>query len=620
MSRLISPTKNSFNSLRQPLTTGERLVFDFFHKNLATEWEIYIQPHMNGLRPDFVLLNPDVGIAVFEVKDWNLRAMNYEVNSRLGKPPLLIGYKDGRTFSLQKENPIEKVYRYKKELFALYCPRLAQKAGFAAITAGVIFPLEDDARVQKLFAKSLEYRGMDKQSHYNPVSGRNSLLAGDMSSVFPEGLRVRSQVMNSALANDLRYWLREPEFSSDQRKPLTLDENQKALVTTRTKTGYRRIKGSAGSGKSLVLAARAAELVNQGKKVLVVTFNITLLHYLMDISVRWTNAYGNTRENITWMNFHAWCRRICEEADMESEYRALWKGPDDAELVLSERLPALVASVIDGNNDTECYDAVLIDEGQDFRLSWWNVLRKVCKPDGEMLLVADATQDIYDTASAWTDDAMNGAGFRGDWTNLPISYRMPKEALEQAKNFALKFLPTESLNLPENNQSLLSLEPCQLRWVHTNESNAVQVCEDEIFKLFQSNVLQEFAISEVTFLCSHKAFGMEVVTALEAMGINTVNTYEPDEQKSRRQKMAFYMGDARVKATTLHSFKGWESRILVIFVGNATSKKDLALAYTGLTRLKSSVNGSAITIVSTSEILRDFGKSWPVYEEIFNSF
>lgn len=77
--RIISPSLDQLNELRQPLTRGERIVLDFFHHNLDENWEIYIQPHMNGLRPDFVLLNPAVGIAVFEVKDWDLDAVAYKV-------------------------------------------------------------------------------------------------------------------------------------------------------------------------------------------------------------------------------------------------------------------------------------------------------------------------------------------------------------------------------------------------------------------------------------------------------------------------------------------------------------------------------------------------------------
>ena len=91
MTRFVSPPINQLNELRQPLTKGEQLVFDFFHSNLSKEWEIYLQPHLNGLRPDFVLLHPKVGIAVFEVKDWDLDAMDYWVEERQGKSPILLG-------------------------------------------------------------------------------------------------------------------------------------------------------------------------------------------------------------------------------------------------------------------------------------------------------------------------------------------------------------------------------------------------------------------------------------------------------------------------------------------------------------------------------------------------
>ena len=148
MVRIVSPPIDQLNNLRQPLTDGERIVFDLFNAHLSIEWEIYIQPHLNGLRPDFVLLNPQVGIAVFEVKDWNLNAMDYSIVKREGKSPKLVGKKDGQQFSLQSQNPVEKIYRYKQEIHELYCPRSDRNAGFAVITAGVIFPFAKDEAVK----------------------------------------------------------------------------------------------------------------------------------------------------------------------------------------------------------------------------------------------------------------------------------------------------------------------------------------------------------------------------------------------------------------------------------------------------------------------------------------
>lgn len=591
------------------------MVFDFFDQNLAPMWEIYIQPHMNGLRPDFVLLNPAVGIAVFEVKDWNLDAMDYHIQADGRSLPKLLATRDGKTFSLQKDNPIEKIHQYKQELFNLYCPRLQQQNGLAVITAGVTFPFADDDRVKALFQTSREARGMLEYPQYTPVTGRNALANGDLASVFPESQRTYSRYMTPALADDLRFWLREPDFSAEQRRLLELDNNQRALVTSRTESGYRRIKGSAGSGKSLVLAARAAELIAQDKEVMVVTFNITLLHYLMDVSVRWGSVGGRTRTNVIWLNFHYWCKRVCYEAGYQEEYDNLWTANEQPSLILNERLPVLVSEIIDNKPESvRKFDAVLVDEGQDFMPHWWNLLRKVCNTGGEMLLVADATQDIYETAGAWTDDAMRGAGFAGPWSTLEVSYRMPKKALDYAREFAMHYLPKEDINLPKNNQPLLELEPAYLRWVQTTEQNAVDACRNEMFRFFNSEQVEELSIAEITFLCGKKQFGLDVVAALNKVGIRTIHTFDLDERESRRQKLGFYMGNARVKATTLHSFKGWESRLLVVYVNDSTRLKDLALIYIGLTRLKRSIKGSALTVVSSSEALLDYAQTWPDFE------
>jgi len=116
--RRISPDQGELGRLRQPLTTGERMVFDLFHRTLAPQWEIYLQPALNGLRPDFVLLNPRVGIAVFEVKDWNLDAMDRFVRKRQDRRPELFGRdRTGREFSLAGDDPVAKVFRYGDIIF-----------------------------------------------------------------------------------------------------------------------------------------------------------------------------------------------------------------------------------------------------------------------------------------------------------------------------------------------------------------------------------------------------------------------------------------------------------------------------------------------------------------------
>ncbi len=57
--RIISPPREDWSDLPTPLTRGERQVAEFFDKYLPQGWEIYVQPHLNGLQPDIVLLHPE---------------------------------------------------------------------------------------------------------------------------------------------------------------------------------------------------------------------------------------------------------------------------------------------------------------------------------------------------------------------------------------------------------------------------------------------------------------------------------------------------------------------------------------------------------------------------------
>ncbi|MBY3249898.1 AAA family ATPase [Rhizobium laguerreae] len=606
--RVISPPLAQLAKLRQPLTAGERAVLQLFRQHLPKDWEIYLQPHLNGLRPDFVLLNPNGGIAVFEVKDWDLKAMRYFTKKgRYGHE--LWAERNGEEFCIQNQNPVTKVNLYKKEIFDLYCPRLKANTGWAAITAGVIFPFADVDAVKSLLSPFLKTQDGEKFAQYQPVSGIVEVTAGKILDVFPEANRTNSKIMSKGYADDLRGWLVEPDLSSTQRTPLVLDRNQLSLAESRTESGYRRIKGPAGSGKSLVLAARAARLANEGKSVLVATFNITLWHYLRDLIVRGLDAPEKLK-NVRFTHFHLWCKHVCYDAGWDKGYERLWHSNDPRE-VLNTTLPLLADEAVTLPN-IERYDAIFVDEGQDYLPLWWSVLRKACNPGGEMLLVADATQDVYGTASSWTDEAMKGAGFGGRWAQLATSYRLPPEALGLARNFAEAFLPKDAIDLPEAEQGSLDLYPCRLRWVQCSPDTAGAVCSNEILSLMRQTGKRGLANADITMLTGDMQSGMNVVNRLDEYDINVVNTFGDDH---RRRKMGFYMGDTRIKATTLHSFKGWESRLLVIYVPDAAHAQSLALVYAGLTRLKRSQEGSWLTVVCSAPELHEFGRSFPDYAD-----
>ena len=629
MVRTIDPPRDAWDKLLTPLTDGERRVLELFDDKLPVDWEIYVQPHLNGLRPDIVLLHPEVGVAVFEVKDWDLGAMQYySTTGGAGQRVLMARDKNGKKFSRESDNPINKILLYKEELFDLYCPRLNDRAGFAVITAGLIFPCSPVAEVERVFGPFRDaHGGMRKYRQYYPIAGLEAVSSGDIQTIFPESKRHSSGVMTSEIAEDLRGWLKEPFFSQDQRTPLELDARQRELATTRTDKGYRRIKGPAGSGKSVVLAARASSLAAEGKHVLVVSFNITLLNYLRDLAVRHEASRRVIRRQIDFLNFHHWCKRVCLETGHSEEYKRVWSSSADGdelqpEPVLNEGLASLVQRLYRedvGRSVMPRYDAILVDEGQDFSSSWWQTLRLALKDGGEMLLAADKTQNIYATALAWTEDTMVNTGFSGDWARLAISYRLPPAVVPLVSRFAEEFLTGKEIDIPEveqreNQMEFADLFPVELRWLHVREkSKALDACDTELRRMMQ-RLRKDTAIPDITFLSGTK-LGGNLVKQLSDRGVHVRHTFDKDSRISRRQKRAFFQGSERIKATTLHSFKGWEARHLIVFVASAESADNRALLYTALTRLRRHEHGSCLTVVSCCNELCSYGKSWPEYEE-----
>ena len=590
--------------------------------NLAPEWEIYIQPHLNGLRPDFVLLNPNVGIAVFEVKDWNLDAMPYRViYSDSKKPELWATSKDKKDFRI-KDNPIDKIMVYKESIATLYSPLVdslnSQRNAndnrnyYNLITAGVIFTAAKTENVKRMLDPFRKIYGvLGPLEQYHPISGIELLDSNDLNAVFPVSKLKTYEGMQPNIAQALRSWLIEPDFAATQRQPLNLNDKQREIATTRTRSGFRRMKGAAGSGKSLALAARAAQLSIEHNDILVVTYNITLWHYLRDLAVRYPKSGVTINKYITWLHFHQWCKQlICAEAGLTNEYKDLWHGHSDVDAVLETKIVDLANKAIDtlGNTVTK-YGAILVDEGQDYNPYWWETLRRVLRQNGEMLLAADKTQDLYERAINWTEERMQGSSFTGRWFELDISYRMPPKLIKYLKSFVQQYLPDSEVNLPEAEDPELDDWPVQLKWIQTDQ-NVAEKCVQEVLDMPTFTSPEIVAYSDIVLLVPTHKIGLECVSKLEYKNIKVVHVFDKTKKEQKSRKLGFFMGDARVKACTIHSFKGWESRYLVVAI---TEDRDLAATYVALSRLKRHVEGSYLTVICSSPKLKSFGESWSMF-------
>ena len=69
---ILVPSIEEIESLPTKLTNGERRLMNALLEALDDEWSVYVQPHLNGLKPDIVIFSENAGVGIFEVKDWNL--------------------------------------------------------------------------------------------------------------------------------------------------------------------------------------------------------------------------------------------------------------------------------------------------------------------------------------------------------------------------------------------------------------------------------------------------------------------------------------------------------------------------------------------------------------------
>lgn len=584
---------------------------------------MYVQPHLNGLRPDFVLLNPKVGIVVVEVKDWNLSAMDYAYSTDARGIPRLYAARGGERINLGRSDPVSKIDVYRNAIFNVFCARLKQE-GFGSITGVIAFPFARRKEIESLLEPAREYRGHLKYARNNTLLTLDEIALGEKSirHVLPVAYLNNDSRFSNQGAEDLRHWLVEPEFSREQRFPLlhNLDPRQLSLVNSRTETRFRKIRGAAGSGKSVILAARAALLAAEGKRVLLITFNITLINYLRDYAVRFDRKKKITDKIEIW-NFHMWCRLLAGRVGREDEYQELWVVHPPQE-VLEKRLAIEVTKWCAELDPMDQYDAIFVDEGQDFRREWWLALRGALAPEGEMLLAVDRAQNIYGIEN-WVDKSLLDTGISSRWIELPISYRMPESLIDLAGRFIHDYLPDGDAVHPVALNRDLEFASVRLRWTQCVEADAPQACFAALVDLLQSSDTP-LSVADLTLIVDDAQVGFSVMAMLkQKMSIRCIDTLEEpsanggtDRQRasaSRRKKLAFFKGDARAKVTTIHSFKGWESSALVVFISKAETRDDLALAYTGITRLKRADQGSQLTVISCAPQLEPFGKLWPSF-------
>ena len=168
--------------------------------------------------------------------------------------------------------------------------------------------------------------------------------------------------------------------------------------------GHRRalIDGCAGSGKTFLAIEKARRLANEGFDTLLTCFNRNLA-----VAIR--ESLDPLPEKLRVQHFHELAYDLVEQAGIPNS------GPgDDSDRYFKETLPELLLDAVD--KLPERFDAIVVDEGQDFQGEWWIPLGALLRlPDDIWYVFYDGRQNIY-------TDAMS-IPFESEPHYLPVNLR-----------------------------------------------------------------------------------------------------------------------------------------------------------------------------------------------------
>ena len=321
---------------------------------------------------DFVIVDPRYGIMVLEVKGGQ---MLYDPASRRW---------DRRGATHAVKDPFEQASRNMFTLEKLVKDRSFPGADLPFVrTRAVVFPdcefhgtlPPGVVRDNLLVASDLDKIGKKIESLFQSYPFKPS--ADGIGKAALDGIL-------SALTSTFRLvpalWR---EVEDQERQIFRLTEQQSQLLEFLGNRDRAAVEGVAGSGKTKLAMIRARRFADEGKDVLFVCFNKMLAEWLQD------ELPEDYRQRITVRHYHGLCAEWVKEAKMP------WPNVVNDPRFWNETAPRLFEQALD--RLPKRFDAVVVDEAQDFESSWWDGLELVNAgmTDGPLYIFYDPAQRIF---------------------------------------------------------------------------------------------------------------------------------------------------------------------------------------------------------------------------------
>jgi hypothetical protein len=433
------------------MTSGERRLAERLEAKLEDDYLVWFDVPIGpaNAHPDFVILHPQRGILILEVKDWKLDTIQ-SIDRHSAAILTSRGLK-------QVANPLEQARQYAHAV-ANALERDSQLTFSSGRMQGkLLFPWAYGVVLPNISRTQFEGTDLGEVLDPHKVICQDEML----DAVEPEDFQKRLWGMfhvggyghMSLPQIDRVRWHMFPEIriasqgglfdtSGEEADPTPPDlirvmDIQQEQLARSLGEGHRVIHGVAGSGKTLILGYRAEHLAQIcNKPILILCYNRTLAKRLAQVM----DAKGLS-EIVTVHTFHQWCR-----AQLTSYNVGLPKKEDDDSAFFAEMVERLMRAVDRKLIPAGQYDAVLIDEGHDFEPHWLKLVVQMVDPASNSLLVLyDDAQSIYDHDKKRKFSFKSvGIQAQGRTTVLKINYRNTAEILNLASQFAKELLKGEA--------------------------------------------------------------------------------------------------------------------------------------------------------------------------------
>lgn len=155
------------------------------------------------------------------------------------------------------------------------------------------------------------------------------------------------------------------------------------------------VEGVAGSGKTFLAVHRALAFAREGKRTLFVCFNKELAAWIRR-QVQEDPSTAEFRDLLTIKHFHGLAAELAAEVNID--FRPAGGGPR-TEAFWNDEVPDLMEQAIvdlDMHGRAVHFDAIVVDEAQDFCLGWWYTLTQslLSEADGPLYAFIDPNQSL----------------------------------------------------------------------------------------------------------------------------------------------------------------------------------------------------------------------------------